>query len=313
MRGSIESDGLSPAIRQLWLARCAVPTRPCIRPSVSDGAVRVIHARVLDARGALGELDIAECSDGEWRKPSDTYLETPEVSDVLGPSHPFVALPAEHRTAVEELLVWLGAASSPRPEDVVARAERISEQTVTGPHHQIVERIVLWLGTRWSTLGPVEWVRFATLRSIRWLPQRGSDAWHAPAGLDLVYRDYLYESQGKFLDLPRRLQTRPGMSDFLRWLGLKDDPNVEQVVEHLRHCAETDAQPNREVYAFLNLQLRNVACLHIEGRWLKPSEVFWTEHPFGHWRVRLGHDLSRYRELFDAYTSSTMIPSGPRT
>lgn len=258
-----------------------------------------------DARNALADLELVECTDGTWRTPGDTYLETPDVTNVLGRGHAFASLPAEHRVAVEELLLWLGVADLPRPAHVVARAQHISGQAVTDPHRQIVERIVLWLGRRWPFLEPGQKEQFAALRSTRWLPKRGSNAWHTPTGLDLVYRDYLYESQGSFIDVRRRVQDRAG--DPLRWLGLKDDPSVGQVVDHLRRCAATNTQPNREVYGFLNLnadaaeisRLRDVACLHIEGRWLKPSEVFWAEHPFGRWRLRLGHEFARYRALFD--------------
>ncbi|MCU1490545.1 MAG: hypothetical protein JWM85_1950, partial [Acidimicrobiaceae bacterium] len=257
------------------------------------------------AHTALTALDVVECTDGTWRQPRKAYLERPEVIAVLGPTYPFAVLPHEHSVAVEELLVWLGVADSPRPADVIARAEDISEQAVTVQHRTIVERIVQWLGERWLLLQPTDHTQFEGLRSARWLPMRGSDAWHLPAELDLIYRDYLYGSQGHFLDLPQRVQTRSNA--FLAWLGLEDNPTVEQVVEHLRYCAETDTQPNKEVYAFLNQHadapeigtLRNVASLHIQGRWLKPSEVFWTDHPFGEWRRRLGHEFARYRDLFD--------------
>jgi len=258
-----------------------------------------------DAWKALADLELVECTDGTWRTPGDTYLETPDVTNVLGRGHAFASLPAEHRVAVEELFRWLDVADLPRPAHVVARAQHISGQAVTDPHRQIVERIVEWLGKSWPFLEPGQREQFAALRSTRWLPKRGSNAWHTPTGLDLVYRDYLYESQGSFLDVRRRVQARAG--DLLRWLGLTDDPSVGQVVDHLRRCAATNTQPNREVYGFLDLnaadeeisRLRDVACLHINGRWLKPSEVFWAEHPFGRWRVRLGHEFGRYRALFD--------------
>jgi len=260
---------------------------------------------VPHAQAVLSGVALVESTQATWELPGDAYLDDQLVRWVLGSGRALAVVPAEHHLAVEELLVWLGAAREPRAADVVERVRQLSQQGVTDPHKKIVERILTWLGPRWLTLSEGERDEFVELCDLRWLPQRDSNAWHAPEQLDLVFREYLYESQGRFLDLPRRVQER-GV-DLLRWLGLSDDPTPEQVADHLRHCATTGQTPNREIYGFLNQhasnvavqRLRDVACLHIDGKWWKPSEVFWSAHPFGEWRVRLGHDFARYQELFD--------------
>ena len=40
----------------------------------------------------------------------------------------------------------------------------------------------------------------------------------------------------------------------------------------------------------LNL-LKNKKCLFLNERYLKPNQVFWSEHPFGHYRWRLSEEL----------------------
>lgn len=258
------------------------------------------------AQGTLSAVPLVEGEDDAWHLAADVYFDELSVRDVLG-SRPLRArIPTDHALATQELLAWLGVAEDPRPADVIARAEEIARQPVTGPHRQIVARMVDWLGRRWVLLADSQRVDFVRLQGIRWLSARDSTAWHGPGQLDLAFRDYLYESQGLFLDVPRAIQQRA--ADMLRWLGLNETPTVEQVVAHLEHCASDDVQPNREVYGFLNdnsesdaiSRLREIACLHIEGQWRRPDEVYWADHPFGGWRIRLGHEFSRYRELFSA-------------
>ncbi|MDP9438695.1 MAG: DUF3883 domain-containing protein [Actinomycetota bacterium] len=260
---------------------------------------------VPHARSALATVPLVECADGDWRLAKDVYLDRGSVAEVLGPRPPRAKLPAGHGRAVEELLAWLGVAHEPRPADVVHRVRELYRQEVRVALGS-VERVVNWVGGRWETLDAGARNELLPLRTFPWLPARGSEAWHPPGDLHLVFRDYLYESQGRFLDLGRPVQNKA--VDFLRWLGLSANPSIGQVVAHLCHCTRTDTQPNLEVYDFLNshpeapqvAKLRDVACLRIDdGTWYLPSEVYWSEHPFGRWGLRLGPELARYRALFD--------------
>lgn len=261
---------------------------------------------VSRARSALAAVPLAECSDGDWRLARDVYFDRQSVMEVLGPQPPRAKLPAEHKRAVEELLAWLGVAHEPRAVDVVRRVGQLARQEVHDSRKS-VEHVVDWIGQRWEKLDVGGREAYLPLRDLQWLPARGNGAWHLPGDLDFTFRDYLYESQGRFVDLGRPVQNRA--VDFLRWLGLSDNPSIIQVVAHLRHCASEDNQPNRQVYDFLNshpdappiAKLRDVACLRVDdGRWCRPTEVYWSDHPFGRWRLRLGSEFARYRALFDA-------------
>jgi hypothetical protein len=260
---------------------------------------------VKAAQPALASVPLVECADGTWQLPSNVYFGSKLITEVLGPKPPRAVLPTHHALAVEELLAWLGVSDEPRAADVISRVGEITDGEVDASNRKDIERIVAWLGQRWKNLETKEQEEFDPLRNLRWLPARGTKAWHEPADLDLVFQDYLYESQGRFLDLGRRIQG--GAVELLRWLRLKEIPRVEQVVEHLRDCAKNHIQPNREVYGFLNnnseapaiQELRDVECLHIDGHWRRPDEAFWSETPFGCWRLRLGHEFARYRALFD--------------
>lgn len=259
-----------------------------------------------EAQSTLAAVPLVECTDGRWRNARDVYFDREVVAKVLGPWPPRSVSPPERTRAVEELLEWLGVAHEPRAADVVARVEQIARQEVDNSHRQAIERIVSWLGQHWGQLEEREQNAFTALRSSRWLPARGSTKWYVPTELNVAFRDYLYKSQGRFLDVGSQAQGRS--VEFLRWLGLKREPSVGQVVAHLRHCSKTDTQPNIEVYGFLNNhaeapvieELLGVKCLRIDGQWRRPDEVYWSEPPFGRWRLRLGNEFTQYRALWDA-------------
>ena len=67
----------------------------------------------------------------------------------------FASLPAEHHLAIEDLLLWLGVADQPRPEDVIPRVSGYAAKPVNGAGFKVVENVVRWLGQRWliSTTG----------------------------------------------------------------------------------------------------------------------------------------------------------------
>ncbi len=254
---------------------------------------------------ALAAAPLVECTDGVWRLARNVYFDRAPVAEVLGSRPPRAKLPAEQERAVEAFLTRLGVAHEPRAADVVHRVRELASREVHDSRKGI-GHVVNWIGRRWVKLDDKERQGFLALRNLRWLPARGRSAWYSPDDLDLVFTAHLYESQGRFLDL--EYQTQTGAVDFLGWLGLDDNPDTWQVVAHLRHCARTDNQPNRAVYDFLNAhaqdpavaKLRNVECLRIDGRWCLPTEVYWSDHPFGRWRLRLGSEFARYRALLDA-------------
>ena len=95
------------------------------------------------------------------------------------------------------------------------------------------------------------------------------------------------------------------ISEFLRYLELKLSPQPLQVVRHLLKCSQDGNEPPGGVYRWLNDnaqssdidQLQNSACLHIDGKYLRPDQIFWGQHNFGRFRVQLGTDIRSYQNL----------------
>lgn len=259
-----------------------------------------------DARDALAATPVVECEDGLFRWPEEVYFATEAVRVVLGGEVHLAAFPEGHEGIVGELYRWLSVTEHPRYEAIVKRVKAL---TVGPPDEQLVEAvgtIFRHLGSRVHK-GDTDTDPLMALRALPWLVARGDRArWHQPGDLFAVFQDYLFETQARFLDLPREVQSSSG--DLLDFLLVKIKPTPNQVVAHLLKCAETGTSVNKEVYRYLNdnaqdpalNQLQDKPCLLLpDNTYVKASHVFWGEHPFGRFRHRLGPDLRRYEELFD--------------
>ncbi|TAJ18918.1 MAG: hypothetical protein EPO65_07930, partial [Dehalococcoidia bacterium] len=156
----------------------------------------------------------------------------------------------------------------------------------------------------WSGLSDAERERYARLKSLRWLPAEGDRvAWWQPSDLAASFNRTLFESQAKFLDVPMRSQqTAVPLFDYL---GIVRAPRPYQVVRHLQKCVDDDVDPPAGIYEWLNntaqeadiAQLRGIRCLRLGGKYYRASEVFWGDHPFGRFRMRLGESFRNYNRL----------------
>src|SRR5271165_6140682 len=144
------------------------------------------------------------------------------------------------------------------------------------------------------------------LRDLAWLPARGDSTWHRPAQMYTVFRETLFATQGRFLDVPQRVQQ--DAADFLHWLGVETNPSGSQVVAHLAAKARQHAPVSREVYTELNRNATDVAigrligtaCLLLPGgTYARPEAVFRQANPFGRFRQLLGPDFDAIGDLLD--------------
>lgn len=254
-------------------------------------------------RACVVNLNVVECANGDWVSPGRAYRPSRVVRAILGDDAPVAKEPETHRHSANAFLLDLDVPDVPRRSDAIARMTEFSEGAVSVGAVNAIASMVDWLGERWRELDPAERTQWEALRSLPWLPLNGDDEWHVPSELDLAFQQAAFASQGAFVRLPLPLQQRA--TDVLRWLGLRDVPSTLQIVRHLRHCEEVDAEPSRLIYSLLNGrvdhpeidQLIGTACLRIEGRWWRPSEAFWRPHAFGQWRVHLGDGFADSRAL----------------
>ena len=253
----------------------------------------------------VGALPVVKCMDGKFRTAVDTHLPTRVNLLVLGSDAATQVADAwAKRPSANELLVAIGSRMSPSAEHVIQRVEGLTSGPNSPERRANIAGVVEGLAALFSELGAAERAEFTGLRDLRWMPAVGKEGWHQPAQLFVQARRYLFESQANFVDFPAGLQQRA--ADFLKFLNIRAEPDISQVVAHLLHCANNSVAVNAQVYEFLDQNyesasvagLKGRACLHEgDGKYLKPQDCFWSSHPFGQYRVALQPDWRRFSRL----------------
>lgn len=257
-----------------------------------------------EAIQALKECSFFSCTDGELRPASTIYFETELVKSLLGNSAFYVALPREHREVMSAFGKELGIRELPRAEDIIKHLESIVSAPPNPKSKSLAIEIFRQLGTNWIQF-EVATEEFRELRTLVWLPGEGDDeSWYSADEIFSGFRKYLFSTQAVFLDINVGVQRKS--TEFMEFLGIKNEPSVQMVVDHVLACTEQKLELSREVYQFLSqhsedhsiCQLNDQECLLIDDdRFLCPSEVFWSKHPFGRYRVTLGDEWRRYLPL----------------
>lgn len=250
---------------------------------------------------ALAPLPIVLCTDGHRRAAERTYL--PHDHGPLLPDHIHVAeLPERDRNAHRDLYEWLGAAVEPRPEDVVVRCREVEGGSPR--HREITEAVLKHL--RDVLEADDDGHEYQELRALAWLPVRGHTEGVVPQAVHRTNREYLFASQGSFIDLPRVVENDLALP--LRWLEVQTEPATELVVRHLLHAAARGESVNKEVWTFLNDhaddaslgELEGTACLYLDGDgYVEPQMVFWEHHDFGKRRFLAGDRFEAHRNLLN--------------
>ena len=256
-------------------------------------------------RNALSSAWIVECEDGEFRQPSRAYFRSDEISGVLGDQVSYALVPGQSELR-QDLYMWLGVPSHPRIADMVRLIERATKASPTLESRATVVRALEALGLRWAELESLDQSTCLSLKTKPWLPEEANtSAWYEPHQLYATYNKTLFASQGKFLDVPPRTQQNIG--GFLEWLGVSLSPRPFHVVRHLLTCSKLGVAPPSNVYYWLNdnaspsdlRELQGSACLWVQGRYLRPDQVFWGSQPFAGFRVQLDSGLRSYQSLLE--------------
>lgn len=274
-------------------------------------------------RALLSELPLVEgVQDGEnnfW-EAKEAYIPSPPLDRLLGPSYVRAVVGKEARKAVTDLYLWLGVATEARPADVVARVRDVTSAPPDAQRQQAVTEVFGYLAKRvrdkeLQRLGP-----FEELKQVRWLPaKRDNETWHQPSAVCATFVEHLFHSQARFISLPLSAQ-REG-ADLLALLGTRVAPTPTELVGHLLHLSSNQTAPPNDLYQRLDQvaddpavqRLRGKPCLFLQGegeqigRWLKPSAVYWSRHPFGRFRATLGPSFSQYGKLL----KSLEVPEQP--
>jgi hypothetical protein len=269
-----------------------------------------------DLKEKLSALPLVWCGANRFSGGSKVYFDTAEIRQLLGEKYTLAQIPeAAQYEAIKALYEWLGVQASPRIEHLVREIEAEIAHTPDADSISKIETIFEYLATNWSV-----WKKegippqFEKLKKTAWLrASKDATRWFLPKDVNSVFRSYLFESQGNFLQIDRRLQERG--SDFLAYLGVNSEPTPMQMVRHLLWCSDRNQPVSQEVYRRLNERLEEIEpavlrtlidsrSLYLkypngEAHYVKPSLVFWEDHPFGSYRFKLGLEFSAFKPLLD--------------
>jgi len=262
----------------------------------------------VEVQGLLKNLPIVECKDEVYRPAQQVYFLSDIVS-VLGSGIHLANLPPGNEESVKALYSWLGVTADPRHQDVLNRIKQITSEPPSKLNLPEIEKVFVYIAVHWSIWDEDQQRYFEELVRMRWLPGTLTPGqWHSPDILFPSFRDYLFASQGNFLNFPRPVQDKA--SSFFKYLGMNREIPPIYVIKHLLYCSRVGERVNKEVYNFLNDKVDEDAIQFLEGqpclllpdesevRYVRPNQVFWGDHPFGRFRYSLGPDLRRYDALF---------------
>lgn len=254
-------------------------------------------------RKTITSFHIIECQDGKFRAANSIYFANEENKRLLGGRVSYVNPPVAYPLPIQELYKWLGIANRPKVEDLLKVIDEAVLPYPTNKTHELIKSILIHLGNRWN-----EYENSTLLNSLKtkpWLPAENDTLrWYRPDELFAPYQKYLFETTGKFVDLSLREATLA--TSFIKFLGINSVPSTKLVVEHLQKMMRDNLPVNREVYTFLERNyednliagLRGKNCILLsDNHYVSPDKVFWSDHPFGLYRHRLGTEMGQYKNL----------------
>lgn len=255
----------------------------------------------------LKKLPVVECMDNSFSSANQVYFKS-EIITILGTEVKIALVHHENSASVEALYEWLGISREPRHADILKRIKQLTTELPTPESRLAVEKIFRYLAKQWGNWSEDQRIFFNELKRLRWLPgTHNPGQWHSPDVLYSIFRDYLFRTEGNFLDIPRSIQSEA--SDFFKYLGVKQEPLPIFVVKHLLTCCDKQEPVNPEVYTFLNENSNDPALNDLNGKpcilisdgdrafYVRPDQVYWNDHPFYPFRYRLDQEYLKHSAL----------------
>ncbi|MHC2086586.1 protein NO VEIN domain-containing protein [Methylobacterium sp. CM6244] len=270
------------------------------------------HWRELAAGGALatlGQMRFVRNRAGGYSRAPDVYFFSAALEAALDPEPERWVdenwLPADDsRARLRDLLESeLGLPRRATVDHLVDRIELLAGGEPDDESAKRLNRVTRHLVERLPSMSDAERSDLERLRDLEWLPAsldgQREEAWYAPNEVYRPFRAAGFASQACVPDLQvlRSTQVR-GLTDFLDFLEMPDEPPTSVAVAHLRHCMANDIQPSDIAYQILSERvegsavslepLRGSAFIYVaaENRWLTADEVFWEAPPFrGRWHA----------------------------
>jgi len=264
-----------------------------------------------DIRSTLSELSLVWCGAEDFYPASIVWFDSKEVRDVLGSEIKIAQLPIEMSEAIREFYLWIGVSPEPEPKDIVKRIKKIVEGFPNSENVPLIGRLINFIATKWVFWVDEEKEQFNPLLNLNWLPGiKDESKWFNAHEVYSIYSSFLFESQGNFLNVERKVQQNA--NELFKFLGIESEPTPDLVVRHLLHSSLNRKPITQEVYVYLSRNIEDPAieylkdqkCLCLktpngDDEFFNPDQVFWEQHSFGKYRYRLSPEFGRFKNLFD--------------
>ena len=310
--------GVSTLNLETYIQKYVPQVWPKISPKKRVDLVHLLAQRLSqlkpssELREILQEIPLALCDDGQFRVSTKVYFDPDPARTLMGDQIAVVDRSLAQDEAIRDFYKWVGVADEIRPGDLLAFVRSTIQSPPSAESLKKIEAVFQYLAQRWPSFSDETRERFASLKSMPWLPgSKDNDRWFPPHEVYADFQKYLFESQGNFLRIRNSIQKQG--KDFIRFLEVRTVPEPDLVIRHLRFCSQRNIPVNKAVYKYLNdaisheavSRLKGTTCLYIESdaeeaRYYRPNEVFLSEHPFGTFRLQLPKEFYEYRKFLKA-------------
>ncbi len=266
---------------------------------------------------ALQKMKLIRTIDGDYFEALNSVFLNSEAEVLLGLDfRQWVdnrSVPNEKR--VRRFLEDLGVQRTPNAFQVVSVWKALITRTAPRESKERIFKILRYLMSlrrEWSSASLK--TELLALRSMPSLPARGSDLiWHIPSRLYGAEWVDAFSSQTEAKILDFNSPTKEELVFLASELGLKEEPEVQLVIDHLILTSKLDEHPSPRVYEFLNLAskdkrdldaiktLRNIPSIYLDKIYIKPSKLFKEDPKIGKpWVYKINETFyRRYGHLFD--------------
>lgn len=248
----------------------------------------------------IASFEIIECQNGEFRAANSLYFSSDLTKRLISSKKRFVDPAPSFPFQIRELYKVLGIAEEPRIHDLLTE---IDEKILLEPdeyRRSYIRTALVYLGEKYRDIENKS--LFESLKRKKWLPAENDHAtWFHPDQLYSPFQKNIFETTGKFIDLPRGEANR--IAEFLNYLGVNRVPTPNLVVNHMKNMIGENTPVKQDIYDFFEQnyddqwvkELCSTSCILISDHgYVSADKVFWAEPGFGVFRHRLSDEMRKY-------------------
>ncbi len=272
---------------------------------------------------ALQKMNLIKTIDGRYSEAINSVYHNKEAEILLGEYFgqwvDDAVLP--RGKMVEHFLDDLGVQKRPNAFQVVTVWKALVMGSSPKESKERIQAILRYIMTLRKDWRPDDLrAELLELKGMPCLPAQGEELlWHAPNRLYGPTWADAFSSQTKAKVLGFTTPNRDEILFLVNELGLRDEPEDQLVVDHLKFESSRGHSVSSRVYEFLNSvadrkmsallirSLKNYPCIYLENNYFKPSQLYREDPKIGKpWTIKIPENFYKsYSKLFEALEISS--------